>query len=277
MDVIPTVSLKTDYEIPKVGLGTWDLSEEEAKSSVETALDLGYTHIDTAEGYRNESGVGDAIQNYDRSELFITSKVLPSNLHYDDVLESCEASLDRLGTDYLDLYLIHWPNEAISIRETMHAMKKLEDSGKVKNVGVSNFGVYQLKIARKVSDVPITVNQIEFHPWFNRRDIVDYCKNNDIVVTAAAPLARTQVLEDDLIGKLAEKYDKTQAQVVIRWEVQKDIVSIPKSTSRDHIRENLDVFDWEMEREDLEKIDRIEKRQRCYEIDLEDEIYGIPS
>ena len=259
-----------------MGLGTWDLTEKEARESVKIALNMGYNHIDTAEGYQNEAGVGESLRGYDREELFVTSKVLPSNLHYDDVLESCEGSLERLGLDYLDLYLIHWPNEAISIRETMHAMKKLKDAGKVENVGVSNFGVYQLKVADRVSDIPITVNQIEFHPWFNRKDILDYCTEKDIVVTAAAPLARTQVLDDDLIKKLAQKYDKSPAQIVIRWEIQKDIVSIPKSTSKEHIQENLNVLDWELEKEDLKKIDNIEKRQRCYEIDLEDEIYGIP-
>ncbi len=271
------MTLKTGDEMPKVGLGTWDLSVDEARSSVEIALDLGYNHIDTAEGYQNESGVGDAIQGHDRSDLFITSKVLPSNLHYDDVIESCEASLEKLGTDYLDLYLVHWPNEAISVRETMHAMRRLLEDGKVRNVGVSNFNKYQLMVTLRVSEAPVTVNQVEFHPWLYQKDLLDYCEENDIVVTAAAPLSRAKVLEDEVIQELAEKYGKTPAQVVIKWENQKGVISIPKSTSRKHIEENFQVFDWELDSEDVKKIDNIDKYERCYMIDFEDEVYGIPS
>lgn len=274
---VPTITLKSGVEMPLIGAGTWSLDPEEARKSVKTALELGYNHIDTAEGYQNEEGIGKAIEDHERSELFITSKVLPSNLHYESVLESCEKSLEKLGTDYLDLYLIHWPNEAISIRETMQAMKKLHDEEKVKSVGVSNFSKYQLRVTLKVSKVPISVNQVEFHPWLYQKRLLDYCRKNNIAVTASAPLGRTKVLKDDLIQELAEKYDKTPAQIILRWDVQKGIVTIPRSTSRQHMKENIRIFDWELNSEDMKKLDENPRHERIYTIDLDDEIYGISS
>lgn len=276
MDEIPTVTMKNGGEIPMIGAGTWSLELEEAGQSVRKALEVGYNHVDTAEGYRNETEIGKVLRDYERSNLFLTSKVLPSNLHYDDVLESCEASLNRLDIDYLDLYLIHWPNGAISVRETLQAMRKLYEEGKVRNIGVSNFSKYQLRIALRIAEIPICVNQIEINPWYYPEALVNFCQDNDVVVTASAPLGRTQVLEDELIKDLAEKYGKSPAQIALKWEVQKNFVTIPRSTSEKHIAENLRIFDWELEDGDVEKIDNIPKREKCYMIDLDDEIYGIP-
>ncbi|PSP85667.1 aldo/keto reductase [Halobacteriales archaeon QS_1_68_17] len=276
MTSTPTRTLPSGDEMPLVGFGTWDIDESAVGDAVRTALDAGYTHVDTAEGYKNEAGIGPAIAEHDREDLFLTSKVLPSNLHYESVLEACEASLDRLGTSYLDLFLIHWPNPTISLRETLDAMARLHETGKVRNVGVSNFTRYQLMFARRVSDVPIAVNQVEFHPWLYQADLLAYCEENDIVLTAAAPLARTRVLDDDTIASIAAEYDRSPAQVVLRWQVQKGVVTIPKSTTPAHIRANLDVFDWELDPADVERIDAIERSERIYMIDLADETYGIP-
>jgi diketogulonate reductase-like aldo/keto reductase len=273
---VPTQTLPSGDELPRLGIGTWNLDESTARESVRTALAAGYTHVDTAEGYRNETGVGEGLAEADREDVFLTSKVLPSNLHYESVLSACEATLDRLGTDYLDLYLIHWPNPAISLRETFDALERLHDEGLIRNVGVSNFSRYQLLFAQRVSDVPIAVNQIEFHPWLYQADLLEYCRDNDIAVTAAAPLARTEVLSDPEIQNVAAKYGKSPAQVVLRWEIQKGVVPIPKSSSAEHIRANLDVFDWELDDEDVARIDEIDTRKRVYMIDLDDEIYGIP-
>lgn len=268
--------LPSGDEMPQVGAGTWNLGGEEVIESVQTALDTGYRHIDTAEGYKNEAEVAAALEDYDREEVFLTSKVLPSNLHYGSVLEACEASLDRLGTDYLDLYLIHWPNPTISLRETLQAMERLVEEGKVRNVGVSNFSKYQLMFALRVSDVPIAVNQIEFHPWLYQKELLEYCEANDVVVTAAAPLARTEVLDDPVIRDIAEEYDRTPAQVVLRWELQKGVVTLPKSSTPEHIRTNFELFDWELDPAAVDRIDRIEKSERIYMIGLDDETYGIP-
>ncbi|MFC6824195.1 aldo/keto reductase [Halopelagius fulvigenes] len=273
---IPSRTLPNGDEIPQVGAGTWDIGGETVKESVGAALDAGYAHVDTAEGYENEAEIGEVLAEYDREEIFLTSKVLPSNLHYESVLESCEASLDRLGTDYLDLYLIHWPNPTISLRETMQALERLHEEGKVRNIGVSNFSKYQLMFALKVADVPIAVNQVEFHPWLYQEDLLEYCEDNDVVLTAAAPLARTEVLEDPVIRDVAEEYDRTPAQVVLRWQVQKGVVTIPKSSTPEHIRSNFEVGDWELDADDVGRIDDIDTEKRVYMIDVDDETYGIP-
>lgn len=273
---IPTRTLPSGDEMPQIGAGTWNLSGETVKESVRAALDAGYAHVDTAEGYGNEAEVGEVLAEYDREDVFLTSKVLPSNLHYESVLEACEASLDRLGTDYLDLYLIHWPNPTISLRETLGAFERLHEEGTVRNVGVSNFTRYQLMFALRVANVPIAVNQVEFHPWLNQADLLRYCEESDVVLTAAAPLARTEVLDDPAICDVAERYDRTPAQVVLRWQIQKGVVAIPKSSSPDHVRSNLAVGDWELDAEDVARIDERDTEKRVYMIDVDDDTYGIP-
>jgi diketogulonate reductase-like aldo/keto reductase len=273
---IPTRELPGGDEMPLVGFGTYALGGETVTESVRTALDAGYRHVDTAEGYRNERAVAAGMERYDREDVFLTSKVLPKNLHYESVLEACEASLDRLGTDYLDLYLVHWPNPTISLRETLAAMERLHEAGKVRNVGVNNFSKYQLMFALHVADVPIAVNQVEFHPWFYQADLLEYCEDNDVVLTAAAPLARTDVLDDPTIRDVAEAYDRTPAQVVLRWQVQKGVATIPKSSTPDHIRSNLGVGGWELDEEDVRRIDDTDTEKRVYMVGLDDDIYGVP-
>ena len=276
---LPSKTLPSGDEMPIVGAGTWDLDGDTVRDSVRAALDAGYTHIDTAEGYMNEAEIGEVLAEYERENVFLTSKVLPSNLNYGSVIESCEASLDRLGTDYLDLYLIHWPNPAISLRETLHAMERLRDRGKIRNVGVSNFSAYQLDTARHVSDVPIAVNQIEFHPWFQRPELVDYCREADVVVEAAAPLARAEIFADDTVQELADEYGKTPAQIVLRWAVESDVVLLPKSSSPDHVRANIALFDWELDEADVRRLDSLDRDQPVYDTptrDWTDDVYGIP-
>ncbi len=277
MASVPTQRLPNGDELPLVGFGTWDLSDDEVREVLPVALDHGYTHVDTAEGYQNEGAVGDVLARYDRETLFVTSKVVPSNLHYEDVLDALFSSLDRLGTDYLDLYLIHWPNPTISLRETFLALERLYEEGRVRNVGVSNFSVYQLKFAQKISRIPIAVNQVEFHPWHYTRDLLNYCHNHGIVVEAAAPLARAAVLDDPVIVDVAEKYDVTPAQVALKWALTKEVVVLPKSTNPDHVRSNLDLFGWNLDPEEVSRIDNIERTKNVYWLELDDEVYGIPA
>jgi diketogulonate reductase-like aldo/keto reductase len=275
---VPSATLPSGDELPVVGAGTWDIEGDTVRESVRAALDAGYAHVDTAEGYMNENEIGDVLADYDRDDVFLTSKVLPKNLGYEDVLSSCEASIDRLGTDYLDLYLIHWPNPAISLRETLSAMETLHDEGKVRNVGVSNFSAYQLSAVHHVSDVPIAVNQIEFHPWFQRPDLVDYCRETDTVIEAAAPLARTETFEDDTVQELAEQYEKSPAQIVLKWAVENDVVVIPKSSSLEHVRQNLDLFDWDLDDEDRRRLDEADRDDPVYDFPARDwsgDVYGI--
>lgn len=277
MSKIPEVELKSGESMPILGFGTWNLGSDEARESVRNALELGYNHIDTAEGYHNEEEIGEVLKDYDRNDLFLTSKVLPSNLHYEDVLRSCEDSLEKLGTSYLDLYLVHWPNPAISIRETFSGFKKLYEEKKVRSIGVSNFSSYQLRIARKISDVPISVNQVEFHPLYHNEELLEYCGENGIQLTASAPLARTKVLDEDPVRELADKYDRTPAQIVLRWEIQKGVATIPKSGTREHIGENAEIFDFELGPEEVKSLEELQRKERVYMIDLDDETYGIPA
>jgi diketogulonate reductase-like aldo/keto reductase len=275
----PTEShtLPSGDELPALGLGTWNVDGETVKESVRAALDAGYTHIDTAEGYRNEAEIGGAIADYDRDDVFLTSKVLAKNLDYDSLIESCEASLERLGTDYLDLYLVHWPNPAISLRETLDAMATLHEAGLVRNVGVSNFSAYQLSCAHHISDVPIAVNQIEFHPWFQRPDLVEYCRGTDTVVEAAAPLARTEVFEDEVVRDLAERYEVSPAQVVVKWAIERDIVVLPRSSSPEHVRANADL-EFAMDESDLAALDERDRDRPVYDHPARDwssDVYGI--
>ena len=276
---VPTKTLPSGAELPALGLGTYDLNDGETADSVRAALDAGYAHVDTAEGYHNEAAIGDALaaSDVDRDDVFLTSKVLAKNLNYESVIESCEASLDRLGTDYLDLYLIHWPNPAISLRETLRAMAELRDRGLVRDVGVSNFSAYQLSCAHHISDVPIAVNQIEFHPWFQRPDLVDYCRETDTVVEAAAPLARTDVFGDEVVAELAEKYDKHPAQVVVQWAIDRGVVPLPRSSTPEHVRANAET-DWELDDADRRRLDERDRDAPVYDTPARDwtsDVYGI--
>ncbi|WEL20825.1 aldo/keto reductase [Halorhabdus sp. BNX81] len=275
---VPTTTLPSGDELPLVGKGTYELEGETVQEPVEIALESGYTHIDTAEGYMNEAALGEVLADHDREDLFLTSKVLPKHLNYESVIETAKQTLADLGTDYLDLYLIHWPNPAISVRETMDAMATLKAEGLVRNVGVSNFSRYQLSAAQHVADVPIAVNQIEFNPYFQRTDLVEYCQDNDIVVEAAAPIARGEVLSDPTLQELGEKYDKTPVQVALRWAVEKDIVVLPRSTSRGHIEENFDLFDFELEAEDHARIDELDRGEPSYDDrarSWDDDVWGM--
>jgi len=278
MDV-PSLTLPGGDELPTLGFGTWNLHGDTLRTALGAALDAGYTHVDTAEGYENEAVVGEVLAEHDREELFLTSKVLAKHLHYGGVIEACEASLDRLGTDYLDLYLIHWPNPAVSLRETMAAMARLRERGLVRNVGVSNFTRYQLGAARRVADAPIAVNQIEFHPWFQRPDLVEYCREAGIAVAAAAPLARTEVLEDPVVEELAASYDRSPARIVLRWALESDAVVLPKSSSPEHVRANAALFDWSLDSEDRRRLDERDRDRPVYDTgtrDWSDDVWGIP-
>ena len=274
---LPSHTLPSGDDLPALGLGTYGLDDDQTRTSVRAALDAGYSHVDTAEGYRNEGAIGDVLADSDRDDVFLTSKVLAKNLNYENVIRSCEASLERLGVDSLDLYLIHWPNPAISLRETLDAMARLHERGLVRNVGVSNFSAYQLSCAHHIADVPIAVNQIEFHPWFQRPGLVDYCRDSDTVIEAAAPLARTEVFDDEVVRDVAETYDKHPAQVVLRWALDRDVVALPRSTSPEHVRANADL-DWSLDEADRRRLDERDRDYPVYDTPTRDwsrEVYGI--
>jgi len=252
-----TYQLLSGHNMPILGLGTWELRGGRCESTVREALELGYRHIDTAELYGNEAEIGRAIKGTDRSQLFITSKVSNSNLRSENLAQACGASLDRLGTDYLDLYLVHWPNDKIPIENTMEAMQSLVAEGKVRSIGLSNFDVKRMKDAMSASKQPISNNQVEYHPYRPRKEIPQFCEEQGVTLTAYCPLARGKVLKDKTLKQIGRKYGKSQAQVSLRWLLQKGAVVIPKASSQEHLKANMDMDDWELSSEDIAAIDAL--------------------
>lgn len=240
--------------VPKVGLGTAGLSGEECYDAVSTALELGYRHVDTARMYGNEAAVGRAIADadVDRREVFVTTKVRPGSADYDGVLDSARESLDRLGTSYVDLLLLHWPNPLVPVAETMDAMAELVDGGRAYHVGVSNFPATMLRRAREAADVPILTDQVQFHPYHPQRKLLRYCQDEGTMLTAYSPLAQGEVVRDETLRRIGDRYGKSAAQVALRWATQhRNVVVIPKSRSRDHLADNLALFDFRLTREEV--------------------------
>lgn len=253
------------HKVPEIGLGTYQLFGRECYKTVRAALDIGYTHIDTAQMYKNEKEVGEAIRRSGKSreDLFITTKIWHTNLDHDDVLQSVEDSLREFDTPYVDLLLIHWPNKNFSLEKTFEAMLILRDQGKAYNIGVSNFTLPLMKEAIEEIRVPLFCNQIEFHPFLSQFDMLDYSYDNDFLVMAYSPLAKGKVMENETLQEIGQAHGKSAAQVALRWLIeQENVVAIPKASSEDHLRENLDIFDFELTDEQFEQIDNIEKSHR---------------
>ena len=243
-------------EVPALGFGTWPLKGTDCRDAVENALAIGYRHLDTAQMYDNEAAVGNAIENaaVDRDDVFLVTKVLRGNLAHDDVLTSVEASLDRLGTA-IDLLLIHAPSRTVPIEESIEAMNQLQEMGDVRHIGVSNFSVTQLQEAIDASETPILTNQVEYHPFKSQEDILEFCIDNDIMLTAYSPVAKGRVTDNQVLKEIGDTYGKTPTQVTLRWLIQQENVSaIPKAASRDHREENFDIFDFELTAEEMARI-----------------------
>jgi diketogulonate reductase-like aldo/keto reductase len=258
------LKLKNGHAIPVLGLGTWELEGKTCEETVRQALDMGYRHIDTAEAYGNEARIGNALQGFDRSDLFIVSKVSSSHLWKKDLMDACKRSLDRLATDYLDLYLVHWPNEEIPLKDTMDGMSQLVENGLVRGIGVSNFNIDWMKRAIMFSRIPIVNNQVEYHPYMNQDKLFEFCLANNAVLTAYSPLARGRVLHDHTLIEIGKGHGKSPAQVALKWLLQKGAVVIPKASSEEHLRANADMDDWELSPEEMEKINAIESETRLY-------------
>jgi diketogulonate reductase-like aldo/keto reductase len=251
--------LNNGVEIPRLGLGVYQSPPGEITlRAVSYALKIGYRHIDTAQLYGNEADVGSAVMEsgINREEIFITTKVWNSFQGYDSTLQACEGSLRRLGLSYVDLYLIHWPVEGLS-DETWRAMIKLWQQGKAQAIGVSNYSITQLKEVLKNTDVVPAVNQLEFHPFLYQQELLQFCRNNKIQLEAYSPLTRGNKLNYPTILEVARKYNKTPAQILIRWSLQHDVIVIPKSIHEDRIQENSKVFDFQLEPEDMKTLDSL--------------------
>jgi diketogulonate reductase-like aldo/keto reductase len=271
---IPTKKLKNGFELPVFGIGTWRMSgdylpgpsskDEENVQAIKRAIDRGITHIDTAEMYASgheEELVGKAISEYAREKLFITSKVWPDHLDYEEVINACKASLKRLQTDYLDLYLIHWPNPNLPILETMRAFDDLKRQGLIKNIGLSNFSAIEFEEAQASTKNKIVCNQIHYSLVSREPDnlgALDYAQANDVLVTAYRPLekgALTEKGKNPLIDELCRKYNTTPAQIAINWLISlPNVVTIAKMSGEKHLEENLEALAWELEKEDTLKL-----------------------
>jgi diketogulonate reductase-like aldo/keto reductase len=218
---------------------------------------MGYRHLDTAQLYDNEESVGKGIAaaDVDREDVFLTTKVWRSNLRHDDVIESVSESLDRLDVDYIDLLLVHWPHPRVPLEETLSAMAELREENLVAHLGVSNFTPAQLREARRIADTPIVADQVLYHPYYDQTNLVTTCQENNVALTAYSPLARGSVLSDDVLVDIGKHYDKSPAQVALRWLVQQEsVVAIPKASSREHLKANLDVFDFALSEEEMARI-----------------------
>lgn len=261
------MELKNGIKIPAIGYGTWQTPDGEvAEAGVKTAIKSGYRHIDTAAAYGNEISVGKGIREsrIPRKELFVTSKVWNEERGYEKTLAAFEKTLSDLGLEYLDLYLIHWPASSHQFSDweeinlgTWKAMSELYQAGKIKAIGVSNFKPHHLKALMQAEVKPM-VNQIEFHPGMLQEETMAYCKENGILVEAWSPLGTGRMLSNEVLLSIAEKYQKSVAQLCIRWCIQHEVLPLPKSVTPSRIVENLDVFDFEISKEDMRVIDGLE-------------------
>ena len=258
-------------DVPEIGLGTFKLIGKTCEQVVKMALNMGYRHIDTAQVYKNEREVGNAIKaaHIDRDELFITTKVDRINLDADKLLKSTERSLQELDVPYVDLLLIHWPNPDFELEKAVEAMLTLRDHGKALNIGVSNFPMSLLQEVNDEMAAPIFANQVEYHPLLGQFDLLDYAAENDLMVTAYSPLGQGKMLENELLINLGEKYGKSPAQIALRWLIEQEQVTvIPKASSREHLEENLDIYDFVLEDDDFYAIDDLPKDHRIVNPDF---------
>ncbi len=255
-----TIQLASGNTIPVLGLGTWTLRNEQCKAVLKNALELGYNHIDTAWMYANQKEIGEALREMGavRKALFITSKIWHTHLKYDQVHSQFDECLADLQTDYVDLLLVHHPGDGtVPMEETLSAFDEIYDAGKAKNIGISNFSIEQVDRARALSQAPISTNQVEYHAHSQQEALLQHCQAHQIPLTAHRPLAVGEIVGDPVLGGIGNTHGKTAAQVALRWLLQKGLIVIPKASSDAHLRENLDLFDWELTPEEMERINRL--------------------
>jgi 2,5-diketo-D-gluconate reductase A len=264
MTDVPSIQLNDGHEIPQLGFGVFQIDPSETVEAVAFALEAGYRHVDTAEMYGNEKEVGEAIRasGLDRDEAYVTSK-LNNSYHRPDVARRAfDQTLFDLGFDYVDLFLIHWPLPTLYDGDYVSTWKTLEEfkaDGRARSVGVSNFQVDHLERLAAECDVAPAVNQIELHPYFQNREVAAYGKEHGIAIEAWSPIAQGEVLDDPVIGEVAAKLGSTPAQVVLRWHIQHGYIVFPKSVTPERIRENLELFDFELEPGDIEALDALDR------------------
>jgi 2,5-diketo-D-gluconate reductase A len=265
MTVVPDITLNNGVTIPQLGFGTFQIDPKDTKQAVLTALETGYRHIDTAEMYHNEQQVGEAVREsgVDREEIFVTSKL--SNRYHarDDALSAFDQTMKDLGLDYLDMFLVHWPMPDVGdYVETWKAMEEIHKSGRVKVIGVSNFQRRHLRrLFDETSTVP-AVNQIEVHPYLAQDDLRAFNRQNGIETEAWSPIAQGKVLDDPVLTRIAEKHGKSSAQVTLRWHLQRGDIVFPKSVTPSRVKENFEVFDFELGDDEMREITGLDRNER---------------
>jgi diketogulonate reductase-like aldo/keto reductase len=264
-DEVPVLTLHDGVEIPQLGFGTWQIERDETQEKVEEALSAGYRHVDTAAAYGNEAEVGAAIAatGVRREDVFVTTKLWNSEQGYDSTLRAFEASLERLGTGHVDLYLIHWPLPKRDLfLETWRAFERINEEGGARSIGVSNFRVEDLERLEAEAEQRPTVNQVELHPRFQQAELRAWLSDRDILTEAWSPLAQGDLLTDGTIETVAAHHDRTPAQVILRWHLQVGNVVIPKSSNAERIRQNFEVFDFELSEDDMAALKRLDTGER---------------
>lgn len=263
MTQVPSITLNDGVEIPQLGFGTFQIAPDETVDATLEALDTGYRHIDTAQMYGNEAEVGQAVRKsgIDRSELFVTSKLNNGFHEPERAMQAFDESIERLDIDYLDLFLIHWPLPTIDVDyvDTWKAMEKMKATGKVRSIGVSNFEIEHLQRLFDETDAVPSVNQIEVHPYWPQTPLRGFNRNHEIMTEAWSPIAQGDVLDEQVLADIGERLDKTPAQVVLRWHIQRGDIVFPKSVHPERMRENFDIFDVELEADDMMAIDALAK------------------
>ncbi|MEU6844387.1 aldo/keto reductase [Streptomyces sp. NPDC046716] len=265
MSSVPTITLNNAVQIPQLGFGTFQIPPEETRATTLAALKAGYRHIDTAQMYGNEKEVGQAVRDsgLDRADVFVTSKLNNDAHAHDDALRAFDGTMEKLGLDHLDLFLIHWPvPDKGDFTQTWKALEEIYRDGRAKAIGVSNFQPHHLRRLLENSEVVPAVNQIEVHPYLTQDDVRAFGAEHDIATEAWSPIAQGKVLDDPTIGRIAQRVGKTPAQVTLRWHLQRGDIVFPKSSTPKRIEENFDLFDFELSEGDIGEISALDRNER---------------
>lgn len=261
------IILNNGTKMPGLGLGVYQIPDEDTSKIVADGIKAGYRLIDTAQIYGNEEGTGKGIKEgltqtgLNREDIFVTSKIWNDHLTYDQTVAEFNDSLKKLGLDYLDLYLIHWPGDN-SFKESYQALEDLYKAGKIKAIGVSNFKIHHLKELMEYADITPVLNQVESHPRMSQNELREYAAANDIKIQAWSPLMQGQILKDETLQKIADKYNKSVAQVILRWDIQRDVMLVVKSVRPERMASNADVFDFSLDDEDMKTINDMNQNLR---------------
>lgn len=257
----PFVTLSDGNKIPQLGVGTWLMEDEICTEVVKTALDLGYIHVDTAETYNNQFLIGPALKGRERESFWLTSKLWRGDYTKERIPRAVDKMLKELGTDYLDLLLIHWPDKSVPIEESMEAMQKEKEKGKIRSIGMSNSTICHIKDAL-ATGVQVTINQIEFHPYFYQKELLEQCMALGVHVTAYSPLAHGKIFDDPVLIEIGKKYGKGAEHVSCRWITQKGMVVLPKTKTPSRLAGNAEIFDFTLTDDEMKQIDALNRNER---------------